>query len=58
MNFRETNRKIIKDELDKLGKSNNDRKNDFRISLICGLKRRKIRATIKEHLKNLFKKEN
>lgn len=58
MNFKETNRKIIKNELEKLGKSNNDRKNDFRISLICGLKRRKTKATIKEHLKNLLKKGN
>ncbi len=58
MNFKETNGKIIKNELEKLEKSNNDRKNDFRISIICGLKRRKTKATIKEHLKNLFKKGN
>ncbi len=58
MNFKKTNRKLLKNELEKLGKSNDDRKNDFRISLICGLKRRKTKATIKEHMKNLFKKGN
>ncbi len=58
MNFKEANRKIIKNELEKLGKSDDNRKNDFRISLICGLKRRKTKATIKEHMKNLFKKGN
>lgn len=54
------NRKKIREDLENLSGNTNIKSNieSFRIDLICNLKKKATKSTIREHLTKLFSKED